>query len=65
MSKPDLELYEEITKEEFDNLCRAQAFCDGPFAEEQPKEYGAPYIAPLWLFGTLTEGERRIKAKRA
>lgn len=53
----------EITKQEFDTLARAKEFVVGPFAEEPSKEYGAPYIAPLWLFGELKDG-RKVKAKR-
>lgn len=54
---------EEMTKAEFDALARAKSFDVGPFREDQPKQYGSPYIAPLWLFGQLRDG-RKVKAKR-
>lgn len=54
---------EEISKPEFDRLARTKEFSVGPFAEEPSKEYGTPYIAPLWLFGKLKDG-RCVKAKR-
>lgn len=54
---------EEITKAEFDTLARANSFVRGPFKQDQSQEYGAPYIAPLWLFGELFDG-RKVKAQR-
>lgn len=53
---------EVITKAEFDVLARAKSFDIGPFKQEQPDFYGAPYIAPLWLFGQLFDG-RKVKAE--
>ena len=54
---------EVLAKAEFDRLAKAKQFKIGPFSQEQPGFYGAPYIAPLWLFGQLKDG-RKVKAKR-
>lgn len=53
----------ELTKEDFDRLARGKQFAVGPYMQDQPDEYGAPYIAPLWLFGQLKDG-RTVKARR-
>lgn len=52
-----------IPKEEFDKLYHDGQFSKGPYKEDPTKEYGNPYIAPLWLFGELKDG-RKVKAKR-
>jgi hypothetical protein len=55
--------HEEIPRADFDALARAKQFTVGPYQETQSTDYGAPYIAPLWLFGELRDG-RKVKAKQ-
>lgn len=62
MTSPE-QATEELSKADFDKLAKAKQFKVGPFMQEQGSEYGAPYIAPLWLFGQLKDG-RKVKAKR-
>ena len=52
------DVFERVSKQEFDQLCRDKLFVDGPIAESPSKfgrEFG-PYDPYRWAFGQLSDG---------